>query len=559
MKSRVALAGPRWRIGAYLLAAVTMSVAAHAAPPGERPAAGGSSARGLIVLRRTTPAGDTLTLRQPLHLFPQLQQPGSGSNINLNQVGGASVSSSLYDSGNTALKVNCVVGCSATSGFTDNSAFTAGTTSVNNISGVFNDSIAALTTGNAGALRATSDRMLFVNLGKIAGTVPTLTGSSLNVNCTGGCGGPATFADNSAFTAGTTSITNIGAVFNDGLAAVTSGNAAAPRITSQRGLHVNLRNSSGTEIATSANPLRIDPTGTTTQPVSGTVTANAGTGTFTVGGTVTANIGTTNGLALDSSVNGILNAQASATSGEKGPLAQCAVTTSAPSYTTAQTDPLSCNTSGGLRVDGSGVTQPVSGTVTANAGTGTFNIQANASVNLAQVAGTTTSTSNGTSNAGDLRINVASDNSAIANWGQGATGSAVPSGAVYHGGNGSGNLTGITVCDHWTAINLASTTATTIITGVASKQTYICSINLVAGAAVNVALIEGTTSTCGTGTAGMAGGTTAATGWNFAANGGLTEGSGIGAIFRTATAADNVCLLASATSQLSGNVSWTQY
>lgn len=39
------------------------------------------------------------------------------------------------------------------------------------------------------------------------------------------------------------------------------------------------------EAGTSADPLRVDPTGTTTQPVSGTVTANAGTGTFTVGGT----------------------------------------------------------------------------------------------------------------------------------------------------------------------------------------------------------------------------------------------------------------------------------
>jgi hypothetical protein len=38
-----------------------------------------------------------------------------------------------------------------------------------------------------------------------------------------------------------------------------------------------------------------------------TVTANAGTGTFTISGTVTANIGTTNGLALDSSVQSINN------------------------------------------------------------------------------------------------------------------------------------------------------------------------------------------------------------------------------------------------------------
>lgn len=39
------------------------------------------------------------------------------------------------------------------------------------------------------------------------------------------------------------------------------------------------------------------------------------------------------------------------------------VTTAAPTYTTALANALSLNTSGGLRVDGSGVTQPVSGTV----------------------------------------------------------------------------------------------------------------------------------------------------------------------------------------------------
>jgi hypothetical protein len=38
-----------------------------------------------------------------------------------------------------------------------------------------------------------------------------------------------------------------------------------------------LFDSSDTEVGTAANPLRIDPTGATTQPVSGTVTANQGT------------------------------------------------------------------------------------------------------------------------------------------------------------------------------------------------------------------------------------------------------------------------------------------
>jgi hypothetical protein len=43
-------------------------------------------------------------------------------------------------------------------------------------------------------------------------------------------------------------------------------------------------------------------------------------------------------------------------------MVQGAVTTSAPSYVTGQINALSLNTSGGLRVDGSGATQPVSGT-----------------------------------------------------------------------------------------------------------------------------------------------------------------------------------------------------
>ena len=43
------------------------------------------------------------------------------------------------------------------------------------------------------------------------------------------------------------------------------------------------------------------------------------------------------------------------------------VTTAAPSYTTGQMSALSLNLAGGLRVDGSGVTQPVSGTLSINA------------------------------------------------------------------------------------------------------------------------------------------------------------------------------------------------
>jgi hypothetical protein len=44
-----------------------------------------------------------------------------------------------------------------------------------------------------------------------------------------------------------------------------------------------LYNSSDVEVGTATTPLRIDPTGTTTQPVSGTVTANQGTAAAVAG------------------------------------------------------------------------------------------------------------------------------------------------------------------------------------------------------------------------------------------------------------------------------------
>ena len=110
-----------------------------------------------------------------------------------------------------------------------------------------------------------------------------------------------------------------------------------------------------------------------------------------------------------------------------------------------------------------------------------------------------------------------------------------------------------------TSTPVSITAGTQIITGASSKQTYICSINLVAGSADNVALVEGTGSPCGTSAVGMAGGSTAATGWNFAANGGLTLGNGLGIVARTATTADNVCLLVSSGAQVSGTIIWAQF
>ena len=102
-------------------------------------------------------------------------------------------------------------------------------------------------------------------------------------------------------------------------------------------------------------------------------------------------------------------AQGSTTSGQNGVLVQGAVTTAAPAYTTGQTSPLSLTTVGNLRVDGSSVTQPVSGTVTANQGT------ANATPwneNVAQWGGTATTLGQKTMSA-SVPVVIASDQSTV--------------------------------------------------------------------------------------------------------------------------------------------------
>lgn len=102
------------------------------------------------------------------------------------------------------------------------------------------------------------------------------------------------------------------------------------------------------------------------------------TNTFTTSGTNTINdpihllwkawVTGHNDIKVITEADSVGSAQNSTTSGQMGLLIQGATTTSAPTYTTAKTNPLSLNTAGGLRVDGSAVTQPISGAVTVTSG-----------------------------------------------------------------------------------------------------------------------------------------------------------------------------------------------
>jgi hypothetical protein len=129
---------------------------------------------------------------------------------------------------------------------------------------------------------------------------------------------------------------------------------------------------------TSTNPVRTDPTGTTTQPVSGTVTANAGSGTLAVSAA---------SLPLPTGASTSAKQPALGTAGA------------------ASADVLSVQgvaSMTALKVDGSAVTQPVS-------------LAGTQSVNQAQVAGTATDTNSGVKGAGTQRIVIATDQPALTN------------------------------------------------------------------------------------------------------------------------------------------------
>lgn len=199
---------------------------------------------------------------------------------------------------------------------------------------------------------------------------------------------------------------------------------------------------------TAGSALKVDASATT-QPVSGTVTANAGTNL------------NTSALALDASVAALSLAQASSTSGQKGVLAQGSVTTAAPTYTTAQTSPINLTTGGGVRVD-------ISTVAGAAAAQGQF-------VSLGALgAATAVDQNSGTKSAGSQRIVIATDDVAHAAWGQGATAAAPPAGAQYLGTSQSGLLAGVVTCDSYVTLHVTTATDTLVVQGVSAKTIKIC-------------------------------------------------------------------------------------
>ena len=406
-----------------------------------------------------------------------------------------------------------------------------------------------------------------------SGNVIASTSNNLNVQCANCSGSGASAADAASFTAGASTFAPSGGFFQTTATSnpLTTGQQGFVQMTAQRAFFVNFRNASGTEIGTASTPIQVSLANTaangTAVTVSGTVTANAGT-----------NLNTSL-LALEgggnlATVAGAVIAQEATTSGVKGVTAFGAVTTNAPTYTTAKSDALSLDTSGLLRVSlkdtpantnkflvtpdsvalpanqsvnvsqinavtplmGNGASGTGAQRVTiANDSTGIISLTtgaatigslvANQSVNVAQVNGVTTLTGVGASGTGAQRVNdVAS----------GTTGSAPPAQAAYQGGVTSGAtgglLTGGTICDSQGYLDMTTATTTEIAPLVSSRTIYVCSVVAMANGTTTMTFKRGTGSNCGTGT------TSVSPAFDLTAQTGFAMGNGAGVVLGAAGA-----------------------
>lgn len=166
-------------------------------------------------------------------------------------------------------------------------------------------------------------------------------------------------------------------------------------------------------------------------------------------------------------------------------------------------------------------------------------------------------------------VAVANTNANVGNNANGVSPSATAGSPVVnysYGYNAVGNVWDRPVLDPcervaqtYAPISITTATTTQIVAASASNKTYICSLFLTSAAADNVGIVEGTGGTCGTGTAGVIGGTTAANGPNFAANGGVfLQAGGKTAVAQTAGTNVGLCLITSAATPLAGGIRYVQ-
>lgn len=350
---------------------------------------------------------------------------------------------------------------------------------------------------------------------------------NLKINCATGCAASGV-VDEAAFTAGTSTYGPVGGFFQTTATsnALTNGQGGWWQMTANRAGFVNIRNSSGTELGVTANPV---------------ITAGAGTAGTPAGG-VTSVQGVSGGTNLPVSqataanLNATVVGVGSAGSASGGVVSVQGVA----SMTPILTNPSTIATWGLM-----------SGTTPGTAPTNTL------------ISGGIYNSSAPTPTTGQtLPLQLASDGS-LKVTNSGPLGSAVAASSLPV--VIASNQTAADPCMFQAKTNVAISTAsgtTAVVTGVSAKKIYVCSLSLVAATAISVSLSEGSSSTCGTSNQaavlGVATSGTAANGIALAANGGLTLGNGGGTVAATATNANYLCLFQSGTAQIAGNLTYVQ-
>lgn len=396
----------------------------------------------------------------------------------------------------TNLHTVCDSGCVSISLPSDEASFAAGSTTQQPAGAFYQTSPSSspLTNGQMGMLQATAQRALFTNVRNSSGTevgtssnpfqvtlantgtnsnallvsgsggsfpvngtvtVTQGTGTNLHTVCDSGCSGSAP-ADESSFTAGSTTQTPVGGFFQTvpTANALSNGQQGTVQLTANRAVFSNLRNAAGTEIATASNPVQVSIANTAANGTAMLVTGTGGTfpiqgpadeSSFTPG---TTGLVTTGGFFQTSpTANALLTGQ----SGAFQLTANRAIFTNLRSSTGTELGlaaaPLQvsiANTAANataMLVTGSGGTFPITGTITANAGTnlntsalalesGNISVVAGAVTaavmqeNVKQVNGVATLAGAGATGTGSQRVTIATDTSTIAGSAVGTAGTA---------------------------------------------------------------------------------------------------------------------------------------
>ena len=162
---------------------------------------------------------------------------------------------SMVDDTNDALKVNIVAGSGSGVSHIDDAAFTVGTDDVVPVAGVYQSTPDSVQNNDAGALRMTSTRALYVTHETPDGdSMVDDTNDALKVNIVAGAGsGGTAMTDDAAFTPGSTSITPAGGVYQATPDTVDDGDGGALRMTQRRQLIVSHETPNGDSMIDDTN------------------------------------------------------------------------------------------------------------------------------------------------------------------------------------------------------------------------------------------------------------------------------------------------------------------